>query len=122
MGAATSGRCRALRQRLLISMNFAVLASRSGNECRCALSQNLNSSFAQSVAMISGCDWDRASGNAGAAFIVCDDSLSRGGAAGSMYCVVVLCGTGFVGVSDAAILGSAFINGRCTKRRDQDKR
>jgi hypothetical protein len=33
-GAAKSGRCRALRQRLLISMNFAVLASRSGNECR----------------------------------------------------------------------------------------
>jgi hypothetical protein len=93
IGAATSGRWRALRQRLLISMNFAVLASRSGKECRCALSHTLNSSLAQRVAMISGCDWGFASRNAGAVFIVCDDSFSHRDA-GSIYCVVVSAGQG----------------------------
>ena len=59
-------------------MNFAVLASRSGKECRCALSHHLNSSLAQRIAMISGCDWDFASGSARVVFIVCDDSFSHG--------------------------------------------
>src|SRR6202044_3694226 len=86
---ATSGRWRALRQRLLISMNFAVLASRSGKECRCALSHTLNSSLAQSLLMISGFDWDVASRQPGAAFTVCLVSLSHWGAAGSIYGVVV---------------------------------
>jgi hypothetical protein len=44
--------------------------------------------------MISGCDWDFASGSAGVVFIFCDDSLSHEGAAGSIYCVVVSAGQG----------------------------
>jgi hypothetical protein len=89
----TSGRWRALRQRLLSLMNFAVLASRSGKECRCALSHTLNSSLAQRVARISGCDWDFASRNAGTIFIVCDGSFSHRDA-GSICCVVVSAGQG----------------------------
>jgi hypothetical protein len=78
-------------------INFAVLASRSGRPCRCALSQNLNSSLAQRLAMISGCDGNFASGSTAVVavvFIFCDGSFSHEGAAGSMYCVVVSAGHG----------------------------
>ena len=74
-------------------MNFAALASRSGRECRCALSHTLNSSLAQRVAMTSGCDWEIASGYVGVVFMLCDKSLSHE-AAGSMNCVVVSAGQG----------------------------
>jgi hypothetical protein len=50
--------------------------------------------LAQRIAMISGCDWDFASGSAGVVFIFCDDSFSHEGAAGSIYCVVVSAGQG----------------------------
>jgi hypothetical protein len=44
--------------------------------------------------MISGCDWDFASGSAGVVFVFCDDSLSHEGAPGSIYCIVVSAGQG----------------------------
>jgi hypothetical protein len=75
-------------------INSAVLASRSGKPCRCALSQNLNSSLAQRIAMISVYDWDFASGSAAVVLIFCDDSYSQEGAAESIYFVVVSSGHG----------------------------
>ncbi len=44
--------------------------------------------------MISGCDWVFASLSAGIVVIVCDDSFSHEGTAGSIYCVVVSAGQG----------------------------
>jgi hypothetical protein len=44
--------------------------------------------------MISGSDWDFASGNAGVVLISCDDSFSHEGVAGSIYRVVVSAGQG----------------------------
>jgi hypothetical protein len=92
--AATTGRWRAFRHRLLNRKNFAALTSRSGKACRCALSHTLNSSLAQRIARISGCDSDIASESAGTVFIVCDDSFNHWGAAGSTYCALVSAGQG----------------------------
>ena len=49
--------------------------------------------------MTSGSDWDFASGSVEVVFvevvfIVCDDSFSPEGAAGSIYCIVVSAGQG----------------------------
>jgi hypothetical protein len=55
-------------------------------------SHTLNSSLAQSIAMICGCDWEVASRAAGILSMLRGGSLSHGGAAESTYCIVVSAG------------------------------